>query len=138
MEGHWKADAPADFAILGYIDEDSGKTKGIKIEGLTSWLIDFNPDLPVKGLDSIPVEERPPLQITFQSYHIMISVGVTLILISLLGCFLWWQGKLFNTKIYIVDICIFRIPPGDRKYCRMDHCRSRAAAVDSLLAYENC
>ncbi len=97
MEGHWKTGV-ADMTIIGYIDESAGETKGIKIPGLTSFLIDFDSKLSVTGLDSIPVNERPPLQITFQSYHIMISIGVTLILLSLLGCFLWWKGKLFNAR----------------------------------------
>ena len=107
MEGHWKS-GPADMTILGYIDESSGETKGIKIPGLTSILIDLNPDFPIKGLDSIPVNERPPLQITFQSYHIMISIGVTLILLSLLACFLWWRGKLFDTR-YILWMFVFSV-----------------------------
>ncbi|MBK8550852.1 MAG: cytochrome ubiquinol oxidase subunit I [Ignavibacteria bacterium] len=107
MEGHWKTGA-ADMTIIGYIDESAGETKGIKIPGLTSFLIDFDASLPVIGLDSIPVNERPPLQITFQSYHIMISTGVTLILLSLLGCFLWWRGKLYSAR-YVLWMFVFSV-----------------------------
>ncbi|HMQ70484.1 MAG TPA: cytochrome ubiquinol oxidase subunit I [Ignavibacteria bacterium] len=96
MEGHWD-DGPADMTILGYIDESKKKTVGLKIPGLTSFLIDFDPELPIKGINSIPEDERPPLQITFQSYHLMIFIGVILILLSLLGCYLWWRGKLFDS-----------------------------------------
>ncbi len=109
MEGHWKS-GPADMAILGYIDEEAGETKGLKIPGMTSWLIDFNSALPVKGLDSIPADERPPLQITFQSYHLMIAIGVFLIILSVTGCVLWWRGSLFkpNSK-FILWIFVFSV-----------------------------
>ncbi|MEP7145798.1 MAG: cytochrome ubiquinol oxidase subunit I [bacterium] len=108
MEGHWKSGAPADMTLIGYIDESSGETKGIKIPGMTSFLLDFNSKEPVKGLDSIPVNERPPLQITFQSYHIMITIGVILILLSVLGCFLWLRGKLFDSK-FMMWLFVFSI-----------------------------
>jgi cytochrome d ubiquinol oxidase subunit I len=34
----------------------------------------------------------------FQTYHLMISLGVALVGIALLACLLWWRGKLWNTK----------------------------------------
>ncbi|MBS1516984.1 MAG: cytochrome ubiquinol oxidase subunit I [Bacteroidetes bacterium] len=108
MEGHWKSGSPADMVLFGYIDKEKGETIGPKIPGLTSWLIDRDAELPVKGLDSIPVNERPPLQITFQSYHLMISIGVLLILLSASGCFLWWRGKLFDSK-YLLWIFVFSV-----------------------------
>lgn len=108
MEGHWESAKPADLYIFGYIDEANGETKGLKIPGLTSWLITRDFESPVKGLDSVPVDERPPLQITFQSYHIMIAIGIALIIISLLGCFLWWKGKLFTSK-FILWIFVFSV-----------------------------
>lgn len=108
MEGHWKSGTPADMTIFGYIDESSGQTKGLKIPGLTSFLITSDPGAPVKGLDSVPADERPPLQITFQSYHLMISVGVLLIILSLTGCFLLWRKKLFAAR-FILRIFVFSV-----------------------------
>ncbi len=108
MEGHWKSGTAADLFILGYIDESTGETKGLKIPGMSSWLIGFDSDLKVKGLDSVAVDERPPLQITFQSYHIMIFVGLSLILLSVTGCFLWWRGRLINSR-FILWLFVFSV-----------------------------
>ena len=107
MEGHWKS-GPAGLTILGYIDESNKKTTGITIPAITSILIGLDPAYPITGLDSIPVNERPPLQLTFQSYHIMIAIGVTLIFLSLFGCFLWWKGKLFNSR-YVLWMFVFSV-----------------------------
>lgn len=107
MEGHWKS-GPADMTIHGFIDEKNGETIGLKIPGLTSFLLDFNTEYKVKGLDEIPPDERPPLQITFQSFHIMIAIGMLLILISLAGCYFWWRKKLFDNKI-LMWIFVFSV-----------------------------
>lgn len=108
MEGHWKSGTPGDMTIFGYIDEKNGETKGLKIPGMTSFLIDQDFDKPLKGLDSIPEENRPPLQMTFQSYHIMISIGMFLIMLTLTSCFLWWRKKLFTTR-FVLWIFVFSI-----------------------------
>lgn len=107
MEGHWKS-GPADLYVFGYIDEAARETKGLKIPGLTSFLLDFDAKQHVTGLDSIPEDLRPPLQITFQSYHIMISIGVFLIALTVLSCFLWWRKKLFTSR-FILWIFVFSV-----------------------------
>ena len=34
------------------------------------------------------------MQITFQMYHLMIGVGITLIALSCFALFMWWRGRL--------------------------------------------
>jgi cytochrome d ubiquinol oxidase subunit I len=40
----------------------------------------------------------PNVPVVFQTYHLMISLGVALVTIALLACVLWWTGKLWDTK----------------------------------------
>jgi cytochrome d ubiquinol oxidase subunit I len=40
----------------------------------------------------------PNVPVVFQTYHLMISLGVALVTIVLLACVLWWTGKLWDTK----------------------------------------
>ncbi len=101
MEGHWPASAPADLTIIGYIDEHAGVTRGLAVPGFTSWLLSRDSKTPVTGLEAIPTTDRPPLQITFQSYHAMIAIGIGLIALSLLGCLLWWRGTLFENRLVL-------------------------------------
>lgn len=108
MEGLWKSGIPGDMTIFGFVDEKAELTRGIKIPGLTSFLLTNDMNAPLNGLDSIPLNERPPLQITFQSYHIMISIGVFLIFLSLTGSYLSWRKKLINSK-FILWIFVFSV-----------------------------
>ena len=99
FEGHFEKSAPADLYLFGYVDKENQKTTGLKIPGGLSFLVSQKFDTPVTGLNAFPVEDRPgQINAVFQFYHIMISIGVLLILLSLYGCYLWWRGKLFETK----------------------------------------
>jgi cytochrome d ubiquinol oxidase subunit I len=51
----------------------------------------------VTGLEEFPVEDRPPVNIVFQTYHAMVAIGMGLIGLSVLGLFLWWRGRLWQT-----------------------------------------
>jgi len=51
----------------------------------------------VTGLNDIPPDLRPPVQATFQCFHIMVGIGFALIGLSLWGAFLWGRGTLAAT-----------------------------------------
>ena len=101
MEGHYAANAPADFYLFGLVDEKNHHITGLRIRGFVSYLMygDFN--TPVKGLESFKKEDRPPVAITFYSYHLMIIIGILLTLLVVIGFVLWPQGRLFDTKWYL-------------------------------------
>ena len=101
IEGHWGRSAPADMTLVGWIDEAAGATRGIKLPGMTSWLVHGDTAAPIQGLEAIPKDERPPLQISFQAYHAMIAIGVGLIGLSLLGSLLAWQGGLQERRLVL-------------------------------------
>ncbi len=99
MEGHFEKDAPADLYLLGWVDKEHQKVTGIGIPGGLSFLVHQDFNAPIKGLNSFPVADRPSqINAVFQFYHIMIAIGMALIGLSLYGSFLWWRGKLFETK----------------------------------------
>lgn len=58
-------------------------------------------DHPVTGLNAFKAEDRPPVNIVFQTYHLMVTIGFLIIGITLLGLFFWWRGTLFNRKWYL-------------------------------------
>lgn len=99
MEGHFEKSAPADLYLLGWVDKEKQKVTGIGIPGGLSFLVHQDFKAPITGLNSFPVEDRPSqINAVFQFYHIMIAIGMALIGLSLLACFMWWRGKLFETK----------------------------------------
>jgi cytochrome d ubiquinol oxidase subunit I len=99
LEGHFEASAPADMYLFGWVDKENQEVTGIKIPGGLSFLLDYNFDTPVTGLNAFPEDERPSqVNAIFQFYHIMIAIGMTLIGLSLFAVFLWYKGKLFNYR----------------------------------------
>jgi cytochrome d ubiquinol oxidase subunit I len=87
--------------VLGYVDEANEKTYGLSIPGGLSFLYNFDFNSEIKGLRAVPKEEWPPVNLVFQSYHIMVTLGGIFIGLGLLGAWLLWTGKLYNAKWYL-------------------------------------
>lgn len=99
MEGHFEKNAPADMYLLGYVDRKNEKTTGIKIPGGLSFLVHGDFKAPVKGLKEFKKEDRPGMpNIVFQTYHIMIIIGMIIIALTLYACWQWYRGKLFEQR----------------------------------------
>ena len=94
MEGHWETGPNAPLHLAGWVNEKEQTTHGPAVPGALSMLIAGTPDHVVTGLADIPPEDRPPVQATFQLFHLMVAIGFTLIAFSAWGLFLWWRGGL--------------------------------------------
>lgn len=109
MEAHFDSSSAGALHLFGWVDENNQKVNlGIGVPGMLSYLIYGDTQKPVKGLNAFPPDERPPVNIVFQAYHLMVAIGVFLILITVLGIFLWWRGKLFNHK-WLLWIFVFSV-----------------------------
>lgn len=99
MEGHYDSSAVAPMYIVGWVDNKNEKTTGIKIPGGLSFLTHGSFSAPVEGLRATPKADRPgAVNFVFQMYHIMITIGMILIGLTLLAVFLLWRKKLFNQR----------------------------------------
>ncbi len=101
MEGHFNTARGADIYVMGYVDEANEKTYGIYIPGGLSFLYNFDFNSEIKGLNDYPKEHWPPVNLVFQSYHIMVGLGMLFIALGLWGAWLLWRGKLYTTKWYL-------------------------------------
>ncbi|MBD3217926.1 MAG: cytochrome ubiquinol oxidase subunit I [candidate division Zixibacteria bacterium] len=101
MEAHYPESAPAGLYLFGWVDEEQEKVTGIEIPGLLSFLISWDASEPVTGLQAFAPEDRPPVNLVFQSYHIMVAVGMLLILLALIAAFKWKTGSLFKTRWFL-------------------------------------
>jgi len=108
LEGHYAAHAPAGAYLFGWVDDDSGTVSGVEIPGLLSWLLYQDAERPVTGLDAFPPGDRPPVNATFQSYHLMVSIGMLLILLSIVALLGLWHGFLFRTR-WLLYIFVFSV-----------------------------
>jgi len=92
-------DQPAKFAAMEYITiggphqpetiggilVDGQVVGGIQIPNLASFLAGFSADTSITGLDSIPIDERPPTTIVHLSWNAMVGIGTALVLLGLWG-----------------------------------------------------
>ncbi len=99
LEGHFDANTAADMYLLGWVDKENQKVYGIKIPGGLSFLLHYDFEAPVTGLNAFPEDERPSqINAIFQFYHLMVIIGMTLIGLTLFACFMWYRGKLFQMR----------------------------------------
>lgn len=98
MEGIYQTKKAAPLTLVGWVDTENQTVKGIKIPALLSFLIYRDFETPVTGFDQIPVDERPPIQVVFQAYHIMIAMWGLMALVTLIALILWKKKKLAKSK----------------------------------------
>ena len=109
MEGHYETSAPADLYLFGWVDDENQQVTGLGIPGGLSFLVHQDFEAPITGLNAFPEEDRPgQVNAVFQFYHIMISIGMFLIGLTLYASYLWWRGSLFD-KTWLLKIFAFSV-----------------------------
>ncbi|MBK7865779.1 MAG: cytochrome ubiquinol oxidase subunit I [Ignavibacteriales bacterium] len=111
MEAHFDSLSPGALYMFGWVNESDKKVYGIALPGMLSFLIHGDPSVPIRGLDSFPKGETPPVNITFQTYHLMVTIGFSLIGLTLISLFLWWRGKLFTSILWLKILVISVLLP---------------------------
>lgn len=101
FEGLWETQANAPLHVVGWVDEQSQQTRGLAIPGMLSYLAHADTDASVTGLAEIPPDERPPINFTFQLFHLMVAVGMALIALGLWGAWALWRGRLEHSRVLL-------------------------------------
>ncbi len=109
FEAHFENDEPAALWLFGWVNEAEQEVNfGIAIPGLTSLLTHGDSKAPLTGLNAFPEDERPPVNIVFQAYHLMVAVGFGLILLAFGGLVLCWRGILFQAR-WLLWVLVFSV-----------------------------
>jgi cytochrome d ubiquinol oxidase subunit I len=109
FEGHYADGAPGDMYLFGWVDEGQERVRmGVAVPGMLSYLTKGSASAPLKGLKAFPPEERPPVNPVFQSYHLMVGIGMGLIGVAWLSILFWWRKSLW-TKRWILWILVFSV-----------------------------
>ena len=98
FEGNYRT-GPADMSILGVPDDRSETIRyNISIPGGLSFLLHNDFDESVIGLDRFRPEDRPPVLLSFATYHLMIGLGMLFIALTMVASVLHLRGRLFGTR----------------------------------------
>jgi cytochrome d ubiquinol oxidase subunit I len=100
FEGLYETKTHAPLTLFGWVDEQGEKVVGPHIPGLLSLLAHNDVSQPVTGLrEAAPKPaDRPPVNFTFQLFHLMVAIGFGMILIAALGFLYFWRGSLFEER----------------------------------------
>src|SRR5690606_34570266 len=79
-------------------DESESIVGNIAVPGGLSRLIHGVPNEEVVGLDRFRPEDRPPVALSFVSYHLMVGIGIFFIVLTLTASLLRWRGTLFRKR----------------------------------------
>lgn len=98
MEGVYVTEPSTPMTLFGWVDETNETVSGPKIPGLLSFLSYASWTQPVVGLDHVDKADRPPVQVVFQSYHLMIWMWFFMAAVTLFGIWRYRRGTLENGK----------------------------------------
>ncbi len=99
MEGLFESQDRAGVAIIGMPDTARRElVDPIVVPGMLSYLAYGDFRARVVGLNDIPADQQPPVEIVYYAYHIMVGLGTIFIAIFGLAALLLWRGRLFETR----------------------------------------
>lgn len=108
-EAHYDSSAAADLYLFGWVNDDKQEVSfGIAVPGLLSYLIYGDSKAEVTGLNAFDKGDRPPVNIVFQAYHLMVAIGFFLIAISIISIIYWKRKKLFETR-WLLWVLVFSV-----------------------------
>ncbi|MCP4148145.1 MAG: cytochrome ubiquinol oxidase subunit I [bacterium] len=110
FEGLWETRTHAPLLLFGIPDEKNEKTHfQIGIPSLLSYMVYFDTEAEIKGLKEFPKDERPPVLLSFASYHIMIALGTAFLLLAIIATYLMLRKKLWDYPLFL-KILLYAVP----------------------------
>ncbi len=103
MEALFKSETSAPLLIGGIPDEKNQRVDyAIELPGMLSFLIHGNFHDEVKGLDTVPKENHPPVLITHLAFQVMVGIGVLLMILSFLFFFAFRWKTLLDKRWFLM------------------------------------
>ena len=98
MEGHYQSHPDgAPLILFGIPDSEAREVRyAIEIPKASSLILKHDPDAPLAGLDTIPLDEQPPVGIVFWSFRIMVGLGFAMLGVGMWSLLARWRGKLYD------------------------------------------
>jgi cytochrome d ubiquinol oxidase subunit I len=102
MEAHWDGSKPADLVLFALPDAKAERNHfELAIPKGASLIVTHDPNGLFPGLKDFAPHDRPPVWPVFFSFRIMVGIGMLMIVIGLLGAWLWWRGRLFDSRWFL-------------------------------------
>ncbi|MGK2932654.1 MAG: cytochrome ubiquinol oxidase subunit I [Solirubrobacterales bacterium] len=93
FEGLYETTEGAPETILGWYEPDGEIKYGIEIPKMLSLLSYHDPNATVQGLDTVPPDDRPPVNVVRIAFQTMVGIGTGLAALSAWFLFVWFRKK---------------------------------------------
>lgn len=105
MEAHWDGSKPGDLILFAWPNETEERNDfEISIPNGASLILTHQWDGLFQGLKEFKAEDRPPVKPVFFAFRAMVGIGLLMILIGTVGAYLWWRGRVFTTRWYLLPV----------------------------------
>jgi cytochrome d ubiquinol oxidase subunit I len=102
IESHWEGSEPGALVLFAIPNEKEERNDfEIAIPYGASLILTHKADGLFPGLKEFAPNDRPPVFPVFLSFRLMVGMGVLMLLIGFTGAWLWWRGRLFDTRWYL-------------------------------------
>jgi cytochrome d ubiquinol oxidase subunit I len=102
IEARWDTERGVPLALFAIPSEKNESNYfAIEVPWLGSLILTHDLDGEVKGLKDFPVDQRPPVAIPFFAFRIMVGCAVLMLGLVLLGGWLRWRGRLYDTPLFL-------------------------------------
>jgi cytochrome d ubiquinol oxidase subunit I len=101
MEGHYEPSPNgAPLILFGLPDDEAEVTRWkVEVPKLGSWILKHDGDAPLPGLKDWPKEERPPAEIVFWSFRIMVGLGFLMFALGLWSLLARVRRRLYDWSL---------------------------------------
>jgi cytochrome d ubiquinol oxidase subunit I len=94
MEGLQHTTTGAPFTLGGFYDESRGEVRfGIEVPRMLSLLAKHDPNATITGLDSVPLTDRPPVNVVRYAFQTMAGIGTGLALLGVWFIVTWYRKR---------------------------------------------
>ena len=102
IEARWATERRVPLTLFAIPSEKSERNNfAIEVPWLGSLILTHDLDGEVKGLKAFPADQRPPVAIPFFAFRIMVGCAVLMLGLVLLGGWLRWRGRLYETPLVL-------------------------------------
>jgi cytochrome d ubiquinol oxidase subunit I len=109
FEGLGETEKGAPIHVLGWYSDGEVKY-GIGLPKMLSILTYHDPNAEVQGLDSVPEDEQPPVNVVRIAFQTMVGIGAALALVAAVYFFVWFRHRRLPRSIWFYRVLVLAGP----------------------------